>query len=637
MLQLYDVLATWLGSLESRPTTPPRRALFLGAGFTKSCWQGAPLFEDLKLPLRQQLEDHSGLEPAVWNLARSDQPESVDPSELVELAERTLGRVAVVRAALAEPGVLGFRLYPPRDPVRRRPPLRAQSAFRTLREWRRSLDRHHPTHLDPLRPDSPAVFLGRLVAEGVVDTLLSTNWDAYAELGCLLAGVRVGDGAEIAGRREPWLEQLPTRLWIYETPQEAALKPRPQTAALLLKLHGGVRTLQGILHDLERGRILPGEAERQLSRSFLVTTEDLVRWRELVRWVRDATGDSLRSHSLLTLGISGADPVIYDAFRRRVREWEQERETLAQGEDPGSPPLSAADKEPKLRLINMLTVQQSDGPAHRVVRAGSDVVLKGAYGLWLLQQLLTGLSPDDALEGRLRAVLCRRLAADIARLGRDLSESEPTPLLDLLCHALGPGTRWAAIAERRPPFGGDTTAVAAAPFRRWWYAPWGFERHPVVRGSGAVDRLRQLAALTALIAALPGNGADHQPEIEPWTGVVHLPAGHWLSAHCRFETRAASLLLMPCPWRARNGLANESVRLELSRRFAWGPGRSLDHLARAPLWLVPVPGVRGERFDRLRVAGVEARVLKPERLSFADGGRVPKSWMEVLRWKMELS
>ena len=199
MISLGEAVGSWLYPSGTEGTVP-RRALFLGAGFTKSCWAGAPSFEDLGTLLRERLVEVEG--PGEGALERAE------PSDLVEMLDHRSGRAEVARAVLAEPSGK-LRLYPPLDPVWRPPSPRAPSAFRSLRQWKAALEATSPIHLDPLRPDGAALMVGRLVAEGAVDEILTTNWDAYVELGCLLAGVRVCDGDEEHRRQAPMASSPP--------------------------------------------------------------------------------------------------------------------------------------------------------------------------------------------------------------------------------------------------------------------------------------------------------------------------------------------------------------------------------------------------------------------------------------------
>jgi hypothetical protein len=553
-----------------------------------------------------------------------------EPSELVQLVDQHLGRVAVARAVLSEPGVKSLCLYPPTDSTLRPMPPRMPSAFRSLKAWRDVVATYHPTHFDPLNPRSPLLSLGRLVSEGVVDVILTTNWDAYIEVGCLLVGVRVGDCDEATTRKEGWLSALPAWLWVYETPSEAAFFTRPQAAVALFKLHGGVRTILGILTRLLHGEIGRKDAEVQLRRTFLVSSEDLVHWREINRWVAEATGDTVRSHRVLMVGLSGADPVIYRAMRERAREWEDSAQDPANQNVAGQLPVWAADLRPTLRLRNMLSVRARSGANESVAQAGAGSTLRGAYAWWLLSHLTRALSCEDLAEARTKALLRSALAAELA----SSSAGDPTPLLDLLDLSIGPGSRWAAIAERRGPFQLQAISSPLFPFRRWWYAPWGLERGGAGGGPQRAA-LRETAGFAAVLACCAHGRPRPVVQVEPWTGVVRLPSDHPLAARHPCLHGTANLLPLPWPWASVKGATSPSLGQELREGFGWGPGRSLDHLAAAPLFLVPLPWPDPQTIGELQVGGVPSRLLPPPG-HVRSTGRGPgkerdPSWLETAK------
>lgn len=639
MIDLVETLVGWLGPLGPDPSlcarsgargggagedTTPRRVLLLGSGFTKSAWEGAPVFRAFRPLLQERLAragtvpatlqpligDHGGEEtgyPARSRCPRSSAPPEIDPAELIQMVDQYLGRVAVARTILAEPQGASPRLLPPQDPVRRPLPPRGDSAFRSFKLWCQAIESHQPTHLAPLHPTGPVALLGRLIAEGVVETILSTNWDAYVELACALAGLRVCDADDRDHAKPTWLEELGGRLQVFESPGEATLHPRPRHGAVLLKLHGGVRTLHRLLAGLDHGDLSHQQAERELRRCFLVSSEDLVHWREPSDWVREAVGDALRASSLLALGLSGADPVIFRALRQRICEWEKEEndaETAAPRRRP--PPFAAIDRSPQLRLTNMMAVRGRGLPEHRVVQAGGSVALRAAYAWWLVGRLAGALAVRSGREEEVRTALLDTLLAEIRQLAQD--ESLYTPLLDLLCGSLGPGARWAALAERRPPF----HASVVSPLRRWWYAPWGRLRRS---GEACPANLEEIAGFAAAVACTaPRTEGPAGVTVDPWTGVVHLGPRHRLLEDGVVSGSGANLLPLPWPWPVGRGLASSDLRSELRDRFTWGPGRSLESLARSPLWLVPLPAQGPERDDRaevLTVGSVEGSVLRP--------------------------
>ena len=596
MIALSEAVGSWLYPPGGAGTVP-ERALVLGAGFTKSCWGGAPSFEDLGALLRDRLSEAG--EAGKNALAKAG------PSDLVELLDHRKGRAEVARAVLAEPSGTP-RLYPPFDPASRPPAARSPSAFRSLKQWKEALEASSPTHLDPLRPDGAALMLGRLVAEGVVGEILTTNWDAYIELGCLLAGVCVCDGDEQVDGKPLWLQTLDHRLWVYETARDAAFRPRPRHGTVLFKLHGGIRSLQRILTDLLEARARPEEVDSELRSSFLVATEDLIHWEVPSQWVADVTADVLRSHSVLTIGVSGSDPVLYRAFRTRVREWERSRREV---ETPAAMPLPAlvgTDKYPKARTLNMLTLDEARGrPSVPLAVAGGAEVLRAAYAQWLLEGRLLAAAGSSSWPSVLAARLLGRLRTEVDSLPDCGAAPQAPRLVPVLCDALGPGARWAAIAELKGPF--SRMSGASEPFRRWWYAPWPDE----IPG----DHARELVSFLALVVEDP-------VAVDSWSGLIRVAPGKLLEKLRELglvtsgQEGGVSFLPLPWPWRETWGLDGPWLWQELSVRFHWGPGMGLESLARAPVWIVPLPALPTNRRTAL-VGGVRASVFRPPEESVA--------------------
>lgn len=621
-LTLADAVMQWLGN------GPPvrvehRRALVLGAGFTMSCWPDAPSFNAFRPLLAEELRRlpvyASALRPAVPADDAEATKDWVEVSALAELLDHHADRLKVAQTVLAEPVGSRHRLYPPMDPARRPLPPRMPSAFRPLERWIRDVMPQSPTHLDVLAPGGPCAVLGRLVGERVVSDIVSTNWDAYVELGCAMAGVRVCDGDEPTRARPSWLDQLPTRLHVYETAEEAALLPRPAASVLLFKIHGGVRTILGLLGAQHLGRMTGDEASEQLSRCFLVSTQDLVHWDEPVRWVREVVPDTLRSHAVLCIGVSGSDPVMYRAFRDRAREWEvaEARDHASAGKrSPGrilkrrTPPFVALGRSlDSARLANMVAVGKGVNLTHQLAKGDGSAALKALYAGWLGQHLIEAVSSRPGANAAIGARISAALRFEADLLGADgKTKPEQAPLTHLLAWSLGPGARWAGIAERRPPF----EAGPHDRLRRWWASSWWG-----IPGWADPDRthLAEIAAFSALIA-LGGSLED----IDPWSGVVRLAPGHPLAQKLGGR---ASLLPTPWPWAPSKGLGSATLRAELRDRFGWGPGRSLPALSGAKLWLapaplLPLPGIW---------TGPPSMQVGPARAEVLLHGRV-KTWIE---------
>lgn len=559
-----------LGLLMGEPHDPPRRALILGAGFSKGVEPKAPLFNDFKEPLIRAL---LGTGDDRASLAKTD------VTDLIERLDQRVGRAEVARVILAEPVDAGLSRAAGVDGELRVTPEIQPSTFRTLREWAQVIRDHRPMHLQPLCPVAANVILGRLLAEGVIDELLSTNWDAFVELGAMLAGLRVEDAEE--RRREEWFCGLPQRLRVFETQDELVGRWLPHDQHTLLKLHGGVRTLRRVLSEGPTP-----ESDAALRRSFVASANDLTRWRGATEWVGERVSGTLRSHATLLVGVSGADSVMYGALRQQISDWED-----AARRDHEAPPrsarlggrwplrLAAVDLYPGTRLRNMMSVGQPGGRVEEpVAEAGVTQAMAGLYA-WHLLDRLDDAAEDGAPDLQPREVVARARALVFAELSR--GKSEPLgPWTLLLLQSLGVGARFTAAALGLGPF--QVQALESQPFRRWWGCPW--------RLAPDGPRRAALRAATALLRRLL-EGAD-KLSVEPWTGVITLNEGH--PAIPDLGGRAGSplnLLLLPCPWVATFDWRGDALARELStERFGWGAGAPRDTLGDAALRLVPLGG-----------------------------------------------
>ncbi len=604
-MQLAEGLELWLGPLlpppRLREDVPQRssadRAIFLGAGFTKATSVSAPLFSDYSETIKAALSPLlAGLERLPALVAGADR---WSVTELAEVLHNVAGRRAVAELFMSEPmgdvpalAPGGYRAWS--SPV----PARAEGTYRTLRQWQADVAQAHPLHLSALRPDAPPVLLGRMLAEGFFRQVLSTNWDSYVELGAWLVGLDVRnarDGEPPARDRRG--------LQAFETGRDVALYPRRLGDALLLKLHGGVEHVAHVLTKLAQGRLSIDEAEHHLRSAFLVSSTDLTHWRDAAQWVQDVVSDALRSHRVFMLGVSGADTVSFRAVRARVLEWEraalewcreEQRETPRDMPmEPDPLPLMAFTRDPTLRLGCMLSVSQPRGlPRVQVIGGDGRHAMRCAYAWAMLQKLLHALDPEQSSHRRLSEELCTRLM-------HEADDSSSTPLLALLCDALGPNARWAAMAEGRPPF----ESLPLSTESRWWYAPWfgsaeGQEGHRPCYPQA----LRQIAACAAFLSrSRPKMNPETDPtgpgvaviSVDPWTGVVQLP--DWLLPAWQLATTVppdlladSDLLLLPWPWRPEVGASSGGLHRSLKHSLHWHSGRCLDWLASPRLRLLPL-------------------------------------------------
>jgi hypothetical protein len=353
------------------------------------------------------------------------------------------------------------------------------------------------------------------------------------------------------------------------------------------------------------------ETDARLAEAFLVAASDLTHWHDAAEWVQDAVADALRASRVLFLGVSGADPVTFWAVRerigeweRRLAEWERDRRDDALGSgaaEPGPAPFVAVDHSPKARLAAMMAERVPRGqPRFRALAGDAAHVLRATYAWGLLRLLIERAARNRA---RLRE-LGGRLGARL-RLEADVGGNSPKPLTDLLCGALGPGARWAAIAERMPPF----ESRPITPEARWWYAAWD-------RAALDPENLAQILACAAVLsAAAAQRDSGDLFQVDPWTGVVQVSEGH-----PNEHVRDRDLLLLPWPWPVRRGLHSADLGLALRTQVAWGVGRSNTCLGSPRRWAVPIAAHPVP--ERLRVEGVE----------------LPTGWAEVetIDWIAEL-
>jgi hypothetical protein len=517
MITHSALIERWWGEA----TDQPRRALFIGAGFAKSAAPWSPLFNDYREPLYELLH-RDGCEWADLPVELAKEKwwwSSLSVTDLIERVDRRMGREKLARVILAEP-MTKPTILPARDAIARPVPDGMPQTYPTLKQWASIVTTSRALHLEPLLPQSGVNVLGRLIAEGVVDDLLSTNWDALIELGCMLAGLRVEDADEPAGPRGEWHSLLPHRIRVFETQDELVARWPVHGEMALFKLHGGVRTLNRLL---AQG---PTEAQDEdLRRSFFLSATDLSRWEGATQWVDERVSATLRSCATLFLGVSGADPVTFHGVRKQIAAWE---ETAAhqRRRDAAVWPFRtvAVDFGADLRLRNMLTIYLPDGRLDEPVCMGSvPIVLHGAHARRMLAWMEEDCAADQRADVReLHRLVCGALDAC------DRHSSAP-PVVLLLSMSLAWGARHAASALAVGPF--EVVHPSSAPFRRWWHAPW--------RDAPREARRRCLrAALPVLLRLARRDGL----QVDPSTGIVTLPSAP------AGGSAEENLLLLPCPW-----------------------------------------------------------------------------------------
>ncbi len=607
-MNLAEVLEVWLGALDPPAGDPVRdqeRTLYLGAGFTKAAFNGAPLFNEYRdVVLRAIFERQEGLPESLRRLESDGRTppewEGASITDLIEILHDLAGRRQVIESLLVDPGPASFALQPGRcGPFRNLLPDRMDGVYRTLDQWKSAIRRSVPTHMRALDPVGPPITLGRLVYEGIVRQVMTTNWDDYVEVGCWLAGIQVSrhdNAAESSlnaphprSREDGWCMEVHR----FDCPRDVALYPRRADSVPLLKLHGGVDHVVDTLRKMARGTLTREQADAALEEGFLVATSDLTDWRDASQWVADAVGDAFRTSRVLLLGVSGEDTVTFRAARSRIQEWERRnRESALEARgrfhsDEGPrevrrhhAPLVAADFAPKPRLACMMMVRHPDGPARvQAARADAGFTLRAAYAWHLLRHILTVLTsglPRAAAE--LSRRLTPRLEAEVA-----CGDGTRAPLVALLSEAVGPSARWAALAEARPPF----SRFVFLPETYWWYAPWTrpAPNEIACQAPGNEIPVSHALQIAGCLEVLSRSRARGRPslEIDPWTGVVRV-----LDTHPCTLLRDRNLLLMPWPWPLEEGVESPMLRSALREWATRIPGRSLGALASPRTWIVPL-------------------------------------------------
>lgn len=454
-MHLAEGVRLWLGATDA---TPARRALFLGAGFTRSCNPKSPLFWEYRDPLVERMRLAS-LERDFATLLNVETAK-LDLMQLIEMADIHLDRLEIARLFL-----------------RNLQNVRGADAKTYL-----TLKQLLGEELTWLHVNSPHLILARLIAEGVIDEVLSTNWDAYVEHAAALVGLRVEDADDTSSCEAPF-DALRSSVRVIETHDEMNLHwAAPTPGVTLYKLHGGVRSITRALDDADKG---VSTAESQLRRSFLVSSSDLVQWRDHAEWIRDRVGATIRASAVFTIGVSGADTVTYDTFRRQIREWEcsaEHRDTSVKGalgdglvEARGvRMRLVASSPSPSLLLSNMVSVRRGPGLVDlHTVRSGGGHAMRAIYATWLLDVILRAAGEPSPVG----EFLLGRLRRDLHDLERQEKQTDPpeegkTRLLDLLALAIGPHSCWAGEIARVGPYVTEPTAVHGREKGRFWYAPW---------------------------------------------------------------------------------------------------------------------------------------------------------------------
>lgn len=208
----------------------------------------------------------------------------------------------------------------------------------------------------------PHIVIGRLAKEGLIREILTTNYDALLETGCLAVGMenwdevtrremfednQDGNGEGVSsvtatpvGTGSVWVDAFRV---VSSRDQFASLVPRNRLFHIY-KIHGcnqalakliGVSSedygnyLQGSPNnagtgDTEQdvplcGGCSPISADPECTKlqkdfTFVITRRELLHWRH-DHWARDLFRDRVRSHHLILVGFGGADAVLHDSLQ----------------------------------------------------------------------------------------------------------------------------------------------------------------------------------------------------------------------------------------------------------------------------------------------------------------------------------
>ncbi len=347
-------MAGWAGKCGSGPATGnplfSRKVLFLGAGFTRSIDRGAPLFGELATRAQAVLQDAGDPIPyrsLAWDF----------PDRLFERFEQNFGRSRLAESVFKWPSeshplarIIGIYSLPevwknPSSPLRRR-----YFAWMLFEDYLQHLAQSYPQHVPAVAPLSPPVMLARLLREGILKTIVSTNWDAPVEIGCHATGLLInshlnhGIPADVPGG-DTVTVRSPLDLY-HEGHQDDSIE--------ILKVNGCFQ------HIAEAYRINDEKRrEELLGYALAITVMDLDSW-DGPSWVASAVQEALRGARVLFVGASGHDQVTYRVVRRIIHDrWKlsQVRASLNScrgGNGPVIYGLQYSDGESSVRLQSML-------------------------------------------------------------------------------------------------------------------------------------------------------------------------------------------------------------------------------------------------------------------------------------------
>lgn len=162
----------------------------------------------------------------------------------------------------------------------------------------------------------PHLIIARLAKEGLIDELITTNYDTLLELALWSVGMERLKEPPQLDNDIPWAENF---VVIYA--KNRYIQNLPYRSIFRLhKIHGCVDAL--INHFSGRCKCSPKECTENLmskDQNFVITHKDLLDWRA-DQWAQSMLEDRARNHFMVFAGFSGSDNVVHNSFRNIFQE-----------------------------------------------------------------------------------------------------------------------------------------------------------------------------------------------------------------------------------------------------------------------------------------------------------------------------
>lgn len=134
-------------------------------------------------------------------------------------------------------------------------PLAREIPYLPLKDYVRLFLSSAPLSYDGARPDGANLVLARMLREGYVRTIITTNFDALLELGAFLVGMSISDGEDLEhhpSRRHRLHDNLSggtheTLMVLEPVTSTSAIRWTGARTGYLLKIHGGIRHVDHVL------------------------------------------------------------------------------------------------------------------------------------------------------------------------------------------------------------------------------------------------------------------------------------------------------------------------------------------------------------------------------------------------------